>query len=79
MICSKCKNQGILNSAGGKEFYYCRTCKEEIGLEDAATTTFELDNWTWPTEHRDNFHLTQDEVDALVREWQRQDSDKDGS
>ncbi len=30
MICSKCKTPGIKNQALNKEFYYCRTCKEEI-------------------------------------------------
>ena len=33
MICNKCNDEGILNSALGQEFYYCRTCKEEIQLE----------------------------------------------
>jgi hypothetical protein len=33
MICRKCKNPGIRNEVLGKEFYYCRTCKEEITLE----------------------------------------------
>ena len=30
IICPKCRDNGVKNSAGGKEFYYCRTCKEEI-------------------------------------------------
>ena len=33
MICTKCSNEGILNTANGKEFYYCRSCKEEITLQ----------------------------------------------
>lgn len=33
MICPKCKNKGVLNTALGKEFYYCRTCKNEITAE----------------------------------------------
>lgn len=33
MICRNCKNPGIRNEVLGKEFYYCRTCKEEITLE----------------------------------------------
>lgn len=32
MICSKCNNAGVKNTVLGKEFYYCRTCKDEIGL-----------------------------------------------
>lgn len=35
MICTKCNETGILNQAGGKDFYYCRTCKIEILLEVA--------------------------------------------
>lgn len=35
MICKKCNNQGILNTVNGQDFYYCRTCKVEIFLEDA--------------------------------------------
>jgi hypothetical protein len=33
MICQKCNNVGILNSVLEKQFYYCRTCKDEIKLE----------------------------------------------
>jgi hypothetical protein len=33
MICIKCNETGVLNSVLGKEFYYCRNCKEEITLE----------------------------------------------
>lgn len=33
MICSKCKSDGVKNQALGKDFYYCRTCKEEIEME----------------------------------------------
>ena len=33
MTCGKCNESGILNSANGQEFYYCRTCKIEISLE----------------------------------------------
>lgn len=33
MICPKCKNDGIFNTVAGKDFYYCRSCKEEIILE----------------------------------------------
>lgn len=34
MICTKCKNDGVLNQANGKDFYFCKTCREEIVLED---------------------------------------------
>ena len=34
MVCPKCKNTGILNTVLGKDFYYCKTCKEEILLEE---------------------------------------------
>lgn len=33
MICSKCNTEGVLNTVLGKDFYYCRTCKDEIRLE----------------------------------------------
>lgn len=32
MVCNKCFNPGVKNEVLGKEFYYCRTCKDEIGL-----------------------------------------------
>lgn len=33
MICQTCSNPGVLNTVAGKDFYYCRTCKDEIKLE----------------------------------------------
>lgn len=30
MICTVCNNDGIQNTANGKDFWYCRTCKTEI-------------------------------------------------
>lgn len=30
MICQKCNNKGILNTVLGKDFFYCRNCKDEI-------------------------------------------------
>lgn len=36
MVCSKCKSNGIENSALGKVFYYCRTCRDEIRAEPVA-------------------------------------------
>ena len=38
MICSKCSNPGVLNNANGKEFYYCRVCRDEIPLEEVKPT-----------------------------------------
>lgn len=43
MICSKCKNVGILNTVLGKDFYYCRTCKEEILLEEEKNPDMDKD------------------------------------
>lgn len=37
MICQKCNNPGVLNSVLNKEFYYCRTCKDEINLSQDFT------------------------------------------
>lgn len=34
MICTKCSNPGVENQAGGKTFWYCRTCKDEIMAEE---------------------------------------------
>lgn len=31
MICNTCNNEGIENQAGGNKFWYCKTCKDEIG------------------------------------------------
>lgn len=50
MTCPKCKKTGILNQANGKDFYYCRVCKEEIFLEE--TPKAEAD-------------ITQEEIDAI--------------
>lgn len=33
MICDKCNNMGIINTALNKSFYYCKNCKEEIFLK----------------------------------------------
>jgi hypothetical protein len=30
MICSKCHTEAVKNSALGKDFLYCRQCKEEV-------------------------------------------------
>ena len=32
MLCIKCNTAAIKNQALGKEFWYCRTCKDEVGL-----------------------------------------------
>lgn len=34
MICKKCSNTGVYNEVNFKGFYYCRTCKIEIELEE---------------------------------------------
>lgn len=33
MICPKCKSDGVLVKLMSVEYYYCRTCKDEIKLE----------------------------------------------
>jgi hypothetical protein len=34
MICQKCKNQGVfVKMLIGSDYWYCRTCKDEIELE----------------------------------------------
>lgn len=37
MNCPKCKSQAIENQAGGKPFWYCRTCKDEVPVAYGAT------------------------------------------
>lgn len=55
MICFKCKNDGILNQANGKDFYFCKTCREEIVLEDVK-----------PTAESD---ITQEEIDSIFNDF----------
>lgn len=58
MICKKCNTEGVKNQAMGKEFYYCRNCKEEIMLEEVIPYDFTaVDN--------PNFVLSQEEIDKL--------------
>lgn len=48
MVCSTCKESGVLSSALGQSFYYCRGCKTEIQLETAQINRTE-------TKHPDDF------------------------
>ena len=32
MVCNKCNNVAVKNIVLHKEFYYCRTCKDEVSL-----------------------------------------------
>lgn len=34
MICNKCNDQAVRNIANNKEFYFCRTCRIEVNLEE---------------------------------------------
>lgn len=53
MICNRCNQEGVRNQVLGKEFYYCRTCKDEIYLqpkqshpaENYELINLELDLW----------------------------------
>lgn len=42
MICQKCNNKSVLNSCLGKDFYYCRNCKEEVFDKIVNSTTLHL-------------------------------------
>lgn len=53
MICPKCKNDGILNQANGKDFYFCKTCREEIILEEVQPSA----------------DITQEEIDAIFNDF----------
>lgn len=59
MVCKKCNNDGVYNEILGKGFYYCRTCKEEIGLEKSERA-----------EDIEPKYLTQDEIDTLFNALQ---------
>jgi DNA replicative helicase MCM subunit Mcm2 (Cdc46/Mcm family) len=37
MVCTKCKSDAILNTVLNKEFWYCRTCKDEVKPEEPPT------------------------------------------
>ncbi len=41
MVCDKCGTKGILNTVLGKDFYYCRGCKDEISLKPQGLTSGE--------------------------------------
>lgn len=56
MICKVCYNKAVKNQALGKEFYYCRTCKEEVTEEKGFQYTLEDFNEMPPS---------QDEFDSL--------------
>lgn len=50
MFCKPCNQSGILNTAGGKEFYVCTSCKQELTLEEPPKDLpglgdFKLDPW----------------------------------
>lgn len=46
MVC-KCGNVGVLNTILGKDFYYCRDCKDEIRLEEVKSPEKRLSiSWT---------------------------------
>lgn len=54
MICSKCHNSAVVNQANGKDFYFCQTCRIEVGLEDKPDY-----------QHIKSF----DSIDDFYREW----------
>ena len=53
----KCGSEGVLNTALGKPFYYCRSCKIEIVLETNTTQTYgsadtKILGWNYLTDGR---------------------------
>jgi hypothetical protein len=42
MTCFKCNGEGVLNTVLNKDFWYCRTCKEEIFLSSVEYTDSEI-------------------------------------
>lgn len=68
MICQKCNNQGILNTVLGRDFYYCRTCKEEINLsENNKNLCLESHNWSYCTDKCLDCGITG--IDLLAKNW----------
>lgn len=59
MIC-KCGEDGIYNEANGKGFYYCRTCKCEIELEEVKREEFV------PVQTIQTFTYTSGEMDVDI-------------
>lgn len=65
VICNKCKTDAVINTAAGKQFWYCRTCKDEVIPEGIKNKTVVNDEYyyrvkTWaydkmkdskPTDH----------------------------
>lgn len=70
MICNKCKNTGVLSSAGGQDFYYCRTCKEEIPLEAKPT-----DEENWLKQFEDMLRDSQEDMRKAISNYIPEDDD----
>jgi hypothetical protein len=50
MICPKCNEAGVYNEVLGQGFYYCRTCKDEIQLQEASKSEPKKDEYPrWTT------------------------------
>jgi len=84
VICEKCKNAGVLNTAGGKDFWYCRTCKDEIGLTPVPKAVKELEsngNKKTADEYDDDLSwaagLSDGDLQDLIDSWS--DLDQDGA
>jgi len=67
MVCQKCKNSGVLNTANHKDFWYCRTCKEEILLEskqDEQVDWTEVNRLFEEWNHDPSVPITLDDLDS---------------
>jgi len=81
VICEKCKDTGVLNTAGGKDFWYCRTCKDEIGLTPVPKVVQEIERSGLRTadEYDDDLSwaagLSDGDLQDLIDSWASLDSD----
>jgi hypothetical protein len=60
MTCSKCSTEAIKNTALGKDFFYCRQCKEEVIETEIRMSSY--GQLVYPTE--DSF---QKQIDDIFR------------
>lgn len=71
MICTKCKSDGIKNSANNKEFYFCPKCRVEITLEEVETkdaiTQKEIDDMLY-----DFYYLNKDSYLQIYQDYEQE-------
>ena len=61
MVCKQCGSDAIKNTALGKSFYYCRTCKIEIDPEMLVIKSFDS------TKHLKD--MTPEELENILKDF----------